>query len=92
MSNISDPNPPTDDTADQEFSPEEVAFTPENIATVIQELEQYRERLVTETMATAQKAKMMKSKVMTDLEPELTKIDAMLQELRDRQAAMLAEN
>ena len=64
--------------------------TAQELAEVIEELEQYRERLVNETMATAQRAKLMKSKVMSQLEPELAKIDATLQALRSQQAELTA--
>jgi capsule polysaccharide export protein KpsE/RkpR len=60
----------------------------EQIAETIQELEQYRDRLVNETMETAKRAKLMKSAVMAQLEPELTKIDAALQHLRERQTEL----
>jgi capsule polysaccharide export protein KpsE/RkpR len=60
----------------------------EQIAETIQELEQYRDRLINETMDTAKRAKLMKSAVMTQLEPELTKIDAALQHLREQQAEL----
>ncbi|GAB4319883.1 MAG: hypothetical protein OHK0047_02150 [Leptolyngbyaceae cyanobacterium] len=60
----------------------------EDLAEVIAELEQYRERLLSDTLEVAQRAKIMKSVVMTRLEPELTKIDATLQALRNQQAAL----
>jgi hypothetical protein len=59
---------------------------PQELAEVITELEEYRERLVNETMETAKKAKMMKASVMAQLEPELAKIDGILQQLREKQA------
>jgi hypothetical protein len=65
--------------------PEDQADAQE-LAEVIQEFELYRDRLINETLATAQKAKVMKSTAMAQLEPELAKIDAMLQQLRDQQA------
>lgn len=60
----------------------------EDLTEVIAELEQYRERLLNDTLEVAQRAKMMKSAVMARLEPELTKIDATLQALRSQQAAL----
>jgi hypothetical protein len=60
----------------------------EDLAEVIAELEQYRERLLNDTLEVAQRAKIMKSVVMARLEPELTKIDATLQALRNQQAAL----
>ena len=62
--------------------------TAQELAEVIEEFEQYRERLVKETMETAKRAKLPKTKVLSQLEPELAKIDAILQNLRDRQAAL----
>ncbi|MDY6939183.1 MAG: hypothetical protein SWY16_16125 [Cyanobacteriota bacterium] len=66
--------------------------TAEELVEIIQEFEQYRERLLEETMTTAKRAKLPKSVVMKQLEPELAKIDAALQELRNRQAALSAAN
>ncbi|WP_341529173.1 hypothetical protein WKK05_07670 [Nostoc sp. UHCC 0302] len=66
--------------------------TAEDLAEVIAELEQYRERLVNETMETAKRAKLMRVSVMANLEPELAKIDSALQELRNQQAALSVSN
>ena len=66
--------------------------TAEEIAEVIQEFEQYRERLVSETMTAAQKAKLPQKAAMTKIEPELAQIDASLASLRDRLATMTANN
>ena len=66
--------------------------TAEELAEVIAELEQYRERLVSDTMTMAQRAKVLKAKVIANLEPDLQKIDATLTELRDRQTALTAKN
>jgi hypothetical protein len=66
--------------------------TPEELAEVIAELEQYRERLVNDTAIMSQKAKVMKAKVTANLDPELQKIDAALKDLRDRYAAVTANN
>jgi hypothetical protein len=68
------------------------APTAQEIAETIQELEQYRERLVTETMETGKKAKMTKTAVMAQLEPELARIDAGITSLRMQQAAIQASN
>ncbi len=62
----------------------------EEINTVIAELEQYRERLVTETMTTTQKAKLPKSAANALLEPELAQIDSALTDLRQKQAELQA--
>ncbi|MEH2117500.1 hypothetical protein [Nostoc sp.] len=64
----------------------------QEVAEVIAELEQYRERLVQETMETAKRAKLMRVNVMAKLEPELVKIDSALQELRNQQAALNLSN
>jgi hypothetical protein len=64
------------------------APTAQAIAELITEFEEYRERLVSETMETAQKAKLMKKTVMSQLEPELAKIDAALEALREQQAGL----
>jgi hypothetical protein len=66
--------------------------TVQEIAEVIAELEEYRERLVNETMETAKKAKMMKATAMTQLEPELAKIDAALANLKEQQAILSGNN
>jgi hypothetical protein len=66
--------------------------TAQEIAEVIQEFEQYRERLVQETVSAAQKAKLPPKAAMTKIEPELAQIDASLAGLRDRLATMTASN
>ena len=66
--------------------------TAQDVAEVIAELEQYRERLVQETTETAKRAKLMKVSVMAKLEPELAKIDSALNELREQQAALSVSN
>ncbi len=70
----------------------EPEHTAAEIAEVIQEFERYRERLVSETMTAAQKAKLPQKAAMTKIEPELTQIDASLAGLRDRLATMTANN
>lgn len=66
--------------------------TAEEIAEVIQEFEQYRERLMTETIAAAQKAKLPQKTAMAKIEPELRLIDASLENLRAQLAALLTSN
>ena len=61
--------------------------TPQELAEVIAEFEQYRERLVNDTMEAGKKAKLTKSAVMAQLEPELNKIDGILTQLRQQQAS-----
>ena len=67
--------------------------TPEAIAEVISELEQYRSRIIEDTMAMAKQAKIMRSKAQANIEnhPEIAKIDAILSDLHSRKAA-LGEN
>jgi hypothetical protein len=72
---------------DSEFAATE-QLTARELAEVIQEFEQYRERLVNETLATAKRAKLMKSAVMSRLEPELAKIDATIKALQEQQIAL----
>lgn len=62
--------------------------TPEELTEAIAELEQYRDRLVNDTLSMAQRAKIMRTAALANLEPELAKIDAALQALRDQQAAL----
>ncbi|WP_392532745.1 hypothetical protein [Nostoc sp. C117] len=66
--------------------------TAEDIAEIIAELEQYRERLVQETTETAKRAKLMRVSMMAQLEPELVKIDSALQQLRNQQATLTGSN
>lgn len=66
--------------------------TPQELAELIIELEQYRERLVNDTLSMAQRAKVMKSQALAALEPNLAQIDANLEALRQRQATLSAEN
>ncbi|MDJ0555071.1 MAG: acetyltransferase [Microcoleaceae cyanobacterium MO_207.B10] len=63
------------------------APTAEEIEVVIKELEAYRERIVNENLEAAKKVKMSKPKVMANLDknPELSRIDQALKELRSQQ-------
>lgn len=56
----------------------------EEVASVIAELEEYRQRLVDDFTATAKKAKLPKSMAMAQLKqhPEIVKIDAALAKLQ----------
>jgi uncharacterized protein (UPF0305 family) len=58
----------------------------EELSAVIAELEQYRQRIIDETLAMAQKIKVAKKTALQQLEvhPEITKIDGMLAELREQ--------
>jgi uncharacterized membrane protein YebE (DUF533 family) len=65
---------------------------PEELAEVIVEFEQYRDRLYRETMDAAQKAKLSKKATLEKLEPELAKLDAVIEQLRAQQATLTASN
>ena len=58
--------------------------TPEELAELIQEFEQYRERLLNDTLETAKKAKLSKKQVMNQLQPQLDQIDGKLEALRNQ--------
>ena len=66
--------------------------TPQELAEIIAELEQYRERLVNDTLTMAKRAKVMKSQALANLEPQLAQIDQTLQTLRQQQATLTAGN
>jgi hypothetical protein len=59
---------------------------------IIVELQKYRDRLVNDTLETIQKAKLPKAKSMAQIEPELAKIDAMMEDLHTRKAALTSAN
>ena len=62
--------------------------TAEELAAVITEFEQYRERLLNETMAAAKKAKLPQKTALAQLEPQLSKIDITLEKLREQKAIL----
>ncbi len=66
--------------------------TPQELNEIIVELEQYRERLVEDTLTMAKRAKTMKSQAMANLEPQLAEIDQTLQALRQQQAILTASD
>lgn len=66
--------------------------TAEEVAALIQEFEQYRERLLSDTLDAAKKAKMSKKETLANLEPELAKIDAALEALKTQQQALSDSN
>ena len=72
------------------MSQENAPATAEDLAAAIEELTQYRERLVTDMEDTAKKAKIKKSKMMGVLEPELQKIDNALEALKTQHAATVS--
>jgi hypothetical protein len=63
--------------------------TSQELTEIIAELEQYRERLVNDTLSMAQRAKIMKSQALASLEPSLAQIDAQLEGLRQQQATLM---
>jgi len=62
--------------------------TPEELTEAIAELEQYRERLVNDTLSMAQRAKIIKAQALASLQPQLTQIDTTLEALRLQQSAL----
>lgn len=66
--------------------------TSEELTEIITELENYRERLMNDTLSMAKRAKIMKAQAMANLEPQIDQIDAQLQVLRQRQEALRAPN
>jgi hypothetical protein len=58
----------------------------------IAEMEAYRERLVNDMTAMAQRAKISKSQMMTNLEPELNQIDTALQQLHEQKTSLVSAN
>ncbi|MBD2355208.1 hypothetical protein H6G41_11340 [Tolypothrix sp. FACHB-123] len=64
----------------------------EELTLAIAELEQYRERLVNDTLSMAQKAKVMKAQALASLQPQLTQIDATLESLRQQQSTLISGN
>ena len=72
--------------------PKNKPATAEDLAEVITEFEQYRERLLSETLTAAQKAKLPKKTALAQLEPQLAQIDATLEQLREQQANLTESN
>ena len=64
----------------------------QELTEAIAELEQYRERLVNDTLSMAQRAKIMKAQALANLQPQLTKIDETLEALRQQQSALTDGN
>ena len=66
--------------------------TAAELAEIITELQKYRDRLVHDTTEAIHKARLPKAKAIAQMEPEIVRIDAMIQELHDRHAALIASN
>lgn len=63
--------------------------TPQELTETIAELEQYRERLENDTLLMAQRAKVAKSQALASLKPQLDRIDAQLDALRQQHATLV---
>ena len=63
-----------------------------DLAELIVEFEQYRDRLVNETLEAAKKAKLSKKATMAKLEPQLAEIDSKLARIREQQANLTENN
>ncbi len=62
----------------------------EELTEVIEQFEQYRERLLNDSMETAKRAKMKKTEVMAQIQPELDKIETALEQLRKQYEILTA--
>ncbi|MEM9907121.1 MAG: hypothetical protein AAF921_19065 [Cyanobacteria bacterium P01_D01_bin.44] len=82
----------TDSTNTATSQPNTSQPTAKEVADLIAEFEKYRERLLKDTLDAAKRAKMPKKETMAKLEPELAKVDTALQQLREQQAQLVAEN
>ncbi len=71
--------------------PTTLATLPE-LEETIAEMEAYRERLVNDMTTMAQRAKISKSQMMTNLEPELNQIDSALHQLREQKTSLVSAN
>lgn len=58
----------------------------------IAELQEYRDRLVSDMTAMAQKAKISKSQMMTNLEPELQQIDKAIEGLQVQKTSLVGSH
>ncbi|WP_242045795.1 MULTISPECIES: hypothetical protein [unclassified Calothrix] len=85
LANKTDMSDTTELTANAQTDSEELTLA-------IAELEQYRERLVNDTLSMAQKAKVMKAQALASLQPQLTQIDATLESLRQQQSTLTSGN
>ena len=75
--------------AESDLTTTTVEITATELEEIITELQKYRDRLVHDTTEAIHKARLPKAKAMAQMEPELLKIDAMMQDLHDRHAAAL---
>jgi len=70
----------------------DTTVTAKDLAELIVEFEKYRERLVSDTLEAAKKAKLSKKATMAKLEPQLVDIDAKLARIREQQANLTANS
>jgi len=92
MSENEEFTPSENDKSAADLSEDSTQVDAEELVEVIAEFERYRERLVNETIAAAQKAKLPQKAAMAKIEPELAKIDAGLESLRTQLAAITTNN
>ena len=67
------------------------SVTSAELAEVIAEMEEYRQRLVQDITEAAQKAKLTKSQMTAAMAPDLELIDSKLQQLREQHAQLSAK-
>lgn len=66
--------------------------TAADLAELIVEFEKYRDRLESETLEAAKKAKLSKKATIAKLEPQLVEIDTKLARLREQKAQLTESN
>ncbi|NEP01790.1 MAG: acetyltransferase [Symploca sp. SIO2E9] len=73
---------------------QEATVSLQQVEEVIAGLEQYRERIINDSLEMAKKVKLPKKQVMAKLEqhPEIAKIDQALKNVRSQQAAMASSS
>lgn len=82
----------TTDMADTTELTSSAQASSEELTEAIAELEEYRERLVNDTLSMAQRAKIMKAQALANLQPQLTQLDATLESLRQQQSTLTSGN
>jgi len=92
MSENEEFTPSENDKSAADLSEDSTQVDAEELVEVIAEFERYRERLVSETIAAAQKAKLPQKPALAKIEPELAKIEAGLESLRTQLAAITTNN
>jgi len=92
MSENEEFTPSDNDESAEDLTENATETDAEELVEVIAEFERYRERLVSETIAAAQKAKLPQKPALAKIQPELAQIDAGLQSLRTQLAAITTNN